>query len=258
MKYHLVWLAWASTFLVPWMVLFVVSPRRRQIMWRASWATALFGFTEPIFVPSYWNPPSLFELARRTGFDLESFIFAFAVGGIGAVLYNVATGTRYERMPPGPQRGSRHRLHRTVLVAPFLLLAPAYLLPWNPIYPSLLCLTLGGLGTVLCRPDLLRNTVWGGLLFLILYAVFMLGLRWLAPGYIESVWNLRALSGVLVYGIPLEELLFGLTFGMYWSGVYEHLSWRVRRPKVNPAGRVPQLGVTLSSRDPASPELIDW
>jgi hypothetical protein len=48
---------------------------------------------------------------------------------------------------------------------------------------------------------------------------------WSAPGYIDAVWNLLALSGVSVFGIPLEELLFGASFGMYWSGVYEHLAW---------------------------------
>jgi hypothetical protein len=62
-------------------------------------------------------------------------------------------------------------------------------------------------------------------LFFGLYGIFILGLRWSSPGYIEQVWNLRALSGLLIAGIPAEELLFGLTFGMYWTGVYEHLAW---------------------------------
>jgi lycopene cyclase-like protein len=53
----------------------------------------------------------------------------------------------------------------------------------------------------------------------------LFGLRQLAPGYIEAVWNVPALSGVLVYCIPLEELLFGLTFGLSWSSVYEHVMW---------------------------------
>jgi hypothetical protein len=30
---------------------------------------------------------------------------------------------------------------------------------------------------------------------------------------------------MLIYGIPLEELLFGFTFGLYWTGVYEHFTW---------------------------------
>jgi hypothetical protein len=46
------------------------------------------------------------------------------------------------------------------------------------------------------------------------------------PGYVAQVWNLRALSGVLLGGIPLEELLFGFSFGWYWAGVYEHVTWR--------------------------------
>jgi hypothetical protein len=37
----------------------------------------------------------------------------------------------------------------------------------------------------------------------------------------------HSLSGILIAGIPLEELLFGLAFGMYWTGVYEHLAWTV-------------------------------
>jgi hypothetical protein len=26
--------------------------------------------------------------------------------------------------------------------------------------------------------------------------------------------------------LPLEELLFGFGFGLYWSCVYEHVGWR--------------------------------
>ncbi len=34
-----------------------------------------------------------------------------------------------------------------------------------------------------------------------------------------------AISGILILGVPLEELLFALSFGFYWSGVYEHVKW---------------------------------
>lgn len=225
MRYHYVWLLWSAAFLGLWSVLFVANRRKRRAMWHTSLVTALFGLTEPIFVPRYWNPPSLFELAQRTGFDIESFIFAFAVGGIGMLLYT--TLTRRELAPLAAEHRSeqRHRFHRLALIGPLVLLVPGFLLPWNPIYPSLLALALGALAAVVCRPDLTRNTLVGAVLFLGLYALFMVGLRWLAPGYIATVWNLPALSGVLIYGIPLEELVFGLTFGMYWSGVYEHVAW---------------------------------
>jgi len=128
MTYHYVWLVWSSAFLLPWVLLYALFPQHRVPMWWASVFMAPFGLTEPMFVPEYWSPPSLFELAQRTGFDIESIIFSFAIGGV---------------------------------------------------------------------------------LFLALYSIFLLGLKWSAPGYIEQVWNLKALSGIVIYGLPIEELMFG-------------------------------------------------
>ena len=84
---------------------------------------------------------------------------------------------------------------------------------------------LGTMGVIFCRPDLSPNTLVGGILFLALYTVFLLGLKWSAPGYIEQVWNFSALTGVRVYGLPLEELLFGFSFGLMWTAIYEHFMW---------------------------------
>ncbi len=86
--------------------------------------------------------------------------------------------------------------------------------------------TVGAVATVLCRPDLAWKISIGGAFFLGYYLVFMLALEWTAPGYIARVWNLGALSGVTIQAIPLEELLFALTFGLYWSGIYEHFQWK--------------------------------
>src|SRR5450830_413140 len=80
MTFHYVWLVWSSAFLLPRVLLYALFPRHRVAMWWASVFMALFGLTDPIFVPAYWNPPSLFELAQRTGFDIESLIFSFAIG----------------------------------------------------------------------------------------------------------------------------------------------------------------------------------
>ena len=225
MKYHYVWLLWSSAFLLPWIALYLTNPLSRTVMWRASLATSVAGLTEPIFVPGYWNPPSLFELAQRTGFDIESLIFSFAIGGVGAVLYNALTRTYPVSVPPGERREPLHRFHTIALLVPYAAFVPLALLPWNAIYAAIGALLLGAAASVLCRPRLAKQTLTGGALFLGLYAAFMVGLVGFAPGYIAQVWNLPALGGVVVYGIPLEELLFGAAFGLYWSGVYEHYTW---------------------------------
>ena len=86
-------------------------------------------------------------------------------------------------------------------------------------------MVIGATASVICRPGLIGKTLLGGLLFLGLYAVFMIGLKWFAPGYIQQVWNLPALRRGLGYGNALDELRFGFTFGAYWAGVYEHFTW---------------------------------
>ena len=225
MNHHFVWLVWSSAFLVPWIAVYYASPRLRNVMWRASAATAVFGLTEPIFVPAYWNPPSLFELARRTGFDIESMIFSFAIGGIGSVLYDTITRRHLVPVTLAERTAPLHRLHLAALLIPIVAFVPLFVLPWNPIYAVLTCLLAGAMASIACRPTLLRKTVIGAVLFLALYAAFMLGLRVLTPGYIAEVWNLHALRGGLLIGIPVEELAFGFVFGAYWTGVYEHFTW---------------------------------
>ena len=224
--YRYVWLLWASAFMVPWALLYFTQPAARRHMLNVSVATSLLGLTEPIFVPRYWNPPSLFDLAQRTGFDIESFIFCFAIGGIGSVFYLALTRGELRPMPAAARHSARHRFHAMALMAPYLLFPLLYALRWNPIYPGIAALAVGAVATIACRAELAGKTLLGGILFLGLYALFMIFLVVFTPGYIEQVWNLPDLSGVLIAGVPLEELAFGFTFGMYWSGLYEHFAWR--------------------------------
>ena len=227
-----VWFAWASAFLIPWVMLFIAFPAHRKIMLQVSLVTTAFGLTEPLFVPEYWNPPTLFDLAQRTGFDIESLIFCFGIGGIGSVLYSVLTHRNDVAVPASEKRMPLHRHHYKTLASPFVAFLLLYFLPWNPIYPSIAAMAVGAIATLLCRPDLKTKTWVGGVLFLSYYLVFFLALEATSPGYVQLVWNLQDISGILWLGIPLEELLFAFTFGLYWSGVYEHLMWQRPAPEM--------------------------
>ncbi len=225
-----VWFAWASAFLVPWAVLFFAYPAQRKTMLQVSLITTVFGLTEPLFVPEYWNPPTLFELSQRTGFDLESLIICFGLGGVGSVLYSVLTHRNDVPIPASEKHLPLHRHHYKALLSPLITFPLLYFLPWNPIYPSIIAMAVGAVATITCRPDLKTKTWVGGVLFLAYYFIFFLVLEASSPGYVEHVWNLPDLTGILLLGIPLEELMFAITFGLYWSGVYEHLMWRQIAP----------------------------
>lgn len=97
-------------------------------MFWASLITMPFGLTEPLFVPVYWHPPSLFDLAHRTGFDLESLVFCFAIGGLGVILYDVIFQVDHEQMDSAERHHARHRFHIWTLLAPVILFPLLYFL----------------------------------------------------------------------------------------------------------------------------------
>ena len=197
------------------------------MLW-ASLFTMPFGLTEPLFVPAYGNPPSLFNLAQTTGFNIESLIFSFGIGGIGAVLYNILIRREPVALPFAERAAARHRLHFWALAVPFVSFPLLYPFAWNPIYLAIIAMARA-LAAMFCRPHLAPKVGIGAILFLSYYTVFPLGLEWTAPGYIGRVWNLPALSGVCIAGLPIEELLFAAAFGAYWSGVYGHFIWSSNR-----------------------------
>lgn len=189
--------------------------------------TSLLGFTEPIFVPEYWAPPSLFDLAFLTGFDIESLIFSFAIGGIAVILYEIIFRTAHARISAVLRHSPSHRYHLwAILSAPIIFAALFLTTSLNPIYTSVIALIFGGVATWYCRPDLMKKMTAGGLLFLGLYFLYFLTLTVMYPGYVERVWNLEVISGVLVAGVPLEELTFAFSFGFLWSSIYEHFTWK--------------------------------
>lgn len=219
------WLMFSLILLGVWFVVWLAKPiLREEILW-TSLLTMPFGLTEPLFVPEYWNPPSLFDLAARTGFDIESLIFSFAIGGIGSVFYEAFFKVRHEKMSRHEKHLKRHRFHLLTLLLPiFVFLILYFSSEMNPIYSASIAMFSGGFAALFCRPDL-RKKIWmSGFLFLIFYFAFFLSFSLFYPEFIE-LWNFSTLTGILIAGVPLEELLFAFTFGMLWSSYYEHLRW---------------------------------
>lgn len=223
------WLLWSALLIVIWGIVyaFLKNKESKKEMLIVSLWTSLFGFTEPLFVPEYWAPPSLFNLALRTGFDIESFVFSFGIGGIAVALYELIFRTAHETMPVSAHHAPRHRYHLwTIISAPVIFIALSLTARLNPIYTSSIALILGGFATWYCRPDLKKKMIGSAFIFLALYFVYFLTLIAVYPGYVELVWRLDVISGILIAGVPSEELVFAFSFGFFWSSIYEHFAWR--------------------------------
>ena len=220
------WLIFSLLFLLAWLLIWLSKPRLRKKMFWISLFTMPFGLTEPLFVPEYWNPPALFNLAARTGFDIESLIFSFAIGGIGSVIYETLIKTRHKKVSKHEMHGRRHRFHLLSLSSPIIIFLLLFIFTrLNSIYSASIAMFIGSVASLLCRPDLKKKIWLGGIMFFLIYFIFFLSFNLIYPGIVYKIWNLNALSGILIVGIPLEELIFAFTFGMMWSSVYEHVMW---------------------------------
>ena len=195
------WLAFSLILFGIWLVIFTLRKENRKEMLWVSILTAPFGLTEPLFVPEYWNPPSLFNLAAITGFDIESLIFSFAIGGIGAVLYEAIFRVRHLKMSKYERHTKKHRFHVLALLSPIIVFLLLQMLTnLNPIYSASIAMFIGALSALYCRPDLKKNIWISGLIFLFLYFIFFLLFNLVYPGIVQEVWDLEAISGILKIG----------------------------------------------------------
>lgn len=184
-----------------------------------------FGLTEFFFVPSYWHPHTL--LGMR--FDIESLIFMFSAGGIASCLYEVCLHKHLKaiRILHTKQQILHHAYYLSCIgVSAFVLSTlvfpgnegPMFVRAWSTA-GILMALTL-----IYIRRDLMKPMLFGGLLFLLFYILSLGALtNILFPGWIAQTWDVTVFAGYTFWGIPGEELLFGLSLGLLWSGLYEYI-----------------------------------
>jgi Lycopene cyclase len=226
-------------------------------LWWGSITCAALGFTEPLFVPSYWNPPSILRFWR---WDFESFPFCFAVGGITAVVtemepvkgFIVDLQFKLHKLLRGIfsliSRATGHRFHARMLdEAPANFLIPRNQLRienmllvtfivavfgatgqfgLNIIYQSALVCFSSAAMIAWRRPGLRWQILGGGISFTVIYTVVLVVTGHFYPNFYDH-WDLAALSGERFLGAPAEEYLYAFTFGAFWAPLYE--AWKQTR-----------------------------
>jgi hypothetical protein len=212
-----------------WACMFAARPhvRRRMIWSGAYWLVVLSigfvgtkllasDFPDPLtIIPGYWNPDTLFDLGRRTGgYGIEDIFYIFFTGGIASALYDLLGG---KRLPYAPTPGGVW----LPLLAGVFGAAVTLLLRVNLIYALIAFLCAGTLSLWAARRDLIMQSLVGGSAYAILYAALFALFFYAFPDYVASTYHPENLSGILLSGIPLEELAFALSFGLMWSVLYE-------------------------------------
>ncbi len=215
------------TILFPiWLILYLYRKDLRKELFATS---LLFGLVAPvseiIYLKTYWHPQTflpLFYLYRQPVPYLEDFLFGFFVGGMASVIYEEVYGKKISR-----RRDRTH--HWTWFIPPLLGLSLLILIfaikffSLNAVYANILIFAAATLVMLFFRNDLWMDSLMSGLMLsLLMLFVYALVLGFF-PQLINRWWYLQNLSGILLFGIPLEEFLWAFGMGMMAGPLYEFM-----------------------------------
>src|SRR5262249_26526821 len=217
--YHYSYFIGTLIFVAAWAVCFWLGKSYRPQMIWGTLVSMPFALTSLLFIPEYWQPPSLFDLDARIHVGIEDFVWAGAVGGIASIFGEWLLKERLVAV-----RGSHRQRH----YAPFVVVFALFLVLeiWHrhkTIYNMVIAFVVGAIVVAFLRRDLIRLMLTGALSFTVLYALLFVYFLALYPDFIHRYYTLENFLGIFIKGVPIEELMFACSGGAIWSVAYEYL-----------------------------------
>ena len=207
---------WVTLFPI-WLFLFIHRKDLRReifIINVLSGVSALF--LEPLYLRDYWRP----ETFTGWSIGIEDLLFGFFIGGIASSIYEEIFGKRFTK-----RRDREH--HWSWFIIPivafliFILNLLVFVFGVNSMYASITVFIFFALFMLRFRKDLITDVFISGLLMgaiaFFAYIVFLS----LFPEAINRWWMLKNISGIMIFGIPIEEFMWAFGWGMAVGPMYE-------------------------------------
>jgi len=202
-----------------WLLLFL---RRKDLRKEILFTSLVGGFFGPvsqlIYTKDYWKP----ELFSNHTIGIEDFLFGFFIAGIAASIYEEVYGKRFAKRT---QRNTNWHMNFISLVV--VVFGTFFILTLstnvNSIYASMIAFLVGTSIIFFKRRDLAKDTLFSGLFLAIFGLITYTVLLALYPDLITRWWFMDNISGVFVLGIPIEEIMWGFTGGMFIGPFYEFI-----------------------------------
>ena len=217
-NFQYTYLAGDLFFLVIWIILFLHRQDLRKKILVMSLLVAPMGpISELFYLRDYWQP----QLFNGWVIGVEDLLFGFVIGGIAAVIYEEIFGEKYlKRHLPA----HRKWMFAIALFGAVWMTVGNLILGFNSIYVSMLGFLIVGISFLVLRHDLLKDALFSGLLVGALMFIFYLIFGFIFEGVIQKWWMLGNISGIIILGAPLEELMWGFGWGFVAGPAYEFVN----------------------------------
>ena len=215
-NYTTAYLVGALLFIPLWVGLFWRNPALRREMLVMSGVFVAIGVPMELllFTKDWWHPQTI----TGTTVGIEDVVYSIGNGGYMAALYCALFRAR-----PEPAYAPPSWLRK------LLPLAAISVLPLALFYGlgvhSFVGTTIGSLLALVLvlkdRWDLWRVAALSALVGTLLAVPVYVIMEAVFPGWIAATWDLRRLSGVVVAGIPIEDLAWYVYTSALWSTYYK-------------------------------------
>lgn len=199
-----------------------------------SYLVAIIGpISEIFYFKDYWMPESIFPIfLGKFPLMIEDLFFGFAIGGISAVIYEIAFRKKLSRVSV-----SSKYVVKTAYVALLFVIVLLGLLGYgiNSIYASAVAFVASAMIVIFIRHDLFKNALFSGigvmfvmfLSYLFLYGIFVSN----AEELLKQGWLLHGSSlDTRAFGIPVTEMVWGFAWGFFAGPWYEFVNRKKNLP----------------------------
>lgn len=226
MNYLYTYLLMNLLLLIVWLFLFAWRKDTRKEMLVMSIIFALAGpMADFIYTQDWWRPLTL--TGTRVG--IEAILFGFVIGGISSVLYETIFKKKVNSARSKNNKRENFNLFLILGIVAALFLSGFFILKLNSLLSTILALVISIMIIYIKRRDLIINSVISGLLTVIVAWCVYAVLEILTPGWIKSFWYFKNIPDIVLYNMPIDDLLWYFLTGSFIGPLYEY--WKNLKTK---------------------------
>ncbi len=200
-----------------WFILYFSRKDVRKEMLFMSIMTGLMGLIlELIWTQDWWRPMTI----TGTLIGIEDFIFGFGVGGFSGSIYEELFKKKMVKIKRKEHPHTKQLIILSILSF-IILLTMFFFLKIPSFYATLFATLIPTFIIYFFRHDLILDSLVTGFLLTIFSIFGFAVLNIIQPDFVYSWWFIDKLTGIVILGVPLEDLIWFFTTGMYLAPIYE-------------------------------------
>ena len=201
-----------------WLFLFLYRKDTRKEMITLS---LIFGMAAIVssyaYMQDWWKPLTIIE----TPIGIEDFLFGFAIGGISSVIYEHLSNKRIKIKRAKEQKRNLNFLFLISLSAAIFFFG-FFLFKLNTFISTILAFIVPTLIIYAKRKDLIKDFILSGILTLFIAIVLYSILNLITPGFFDEFWLFQNIGRIIIFKIPLEEIVWFFLAGAFIGPLYEY------------------------------------